>query len=149
MRILQGEDGFTSVNFMLMMLVLIIAVGAISVDLWNLVAEHREVAGVVDGAAISAANAVDREALRQNPPQVRLRPDLAIARACSYLQTHVGVGACPGPDVRVLVEGDMVSVTMRRDVGLTLLRVFSGLNAALDTSPIGVMATSTAGATRR
>ena len=142
---LNSDRGFTSVSFMLMMLVLIIAVGAISVDLWHLVAEHREVAGVVDGAAISAANAIDEGALRLDPPFLRLRPDEARGRACNYLLEYGGVGSCPGPNVDIDVNVDTVSVTMRREVSLTLLRVLSGLNPDVDASAIEVAATSTAG----
>ena len=140
----ERDGGFTSVTFMLMMLVLVVAVGAISVDLWHVVVEHREVAGVVDGAAISAAGAVDVEALRLIPPVVQLQPDQAVARACSYLQANGRVGLCPGPEVEVAVSADAISVTMRREVNLTLLRVFSGFNPDVDTSPIEVAATSTA-----
>ena len=145
----EPDGGFTSVTFMLMMLVLVVAVGAISVDLWHLVAEHREVAGLVDGAAISAASAVDVEALRLVPPMVKLQPDRAVARACSYLQAHGGVGPCPGPSAQVVVGDGSVSVTMRRDVNLTLLRIFSGFDTHVDTSPIEVTATSTAGIASR
>jgi len=144
-QILQRDGGFTGVTFMLMMLVLVVAVGAISVDLWHVVAEHREVAGVVDGAAISAANAVDVELLREVPALLQIQPDQALARACSYLQVNGGVGSCPGPEAEVVVGVSAVSVTMRRQVKLTLLRVFAGLNPEGDTSPIEVAATSTAG----
>jgi len=141
---LKEDGGFTSVTFMLMIVLLIVAIGAISVDLWHLVAEHRDVAGVVDGAAISAAGAIDTEALRNDPPLVQLQPDWATARACSYLITNGGVNACPGPDVEIVVNAGNVSVSMRRPVNLTLLKVFSGLDPAVDTSPIQVAATSTA-----
>jgi hypothetical protein len=139
----EGDGGFTSIAFMLMMLVLIVAVGAISVDLWHLVAQHRELAGVVDGAAISAASAVDLEALRRDPRVVQIQPDRAVARACSYLQDH-GAGPCPGSDAEITVDGDTVSITMRRKVRLTLLRVLSGLSSGADTSPIEVTVSSTA-----
>ena len=141
---IECDRGFTSVTFMLMMLVLVIAVGAISVDLWHLVAEHRDVAGVVDGAAISAASAVDVEALRQDPPLVQLDPDRAVARACNYLQANGGVGLCPGPEAEVVVGPTGVTVTMRRDVNLTLMRIFAGLDPSADTSPIEVGGASTA-----
>ncbi len=141
---LPNDDGFTSVTFMLMMLVLVVAVGAVSVDLWHLVSEHREVAGLVDGAAISAASAVDENALRRDPPLLQIHPDRAAARACSYLQAYGGVSLCPGPDAEVVVGTDTVSVTMRRDVNLTLLKIFAGLDPDVDTSPIEVGATSTA-----
>lgn len=140
----ETDDGFTSVTFMLMLLVLIIAVGALSVDLWHLVAEHREVAGVVDGAAISAASAVDTEALRGDPPIVRLQPDQAMLRACSYLQANGGIGTCPGPEVEIVVGLDAVSITMRRHVSLTLLKIFTGLDPEANTSAIEVGASSTA-----
>lgn len=143
-RLLADEWGFTSVGFMLMLLVLVVAAGAISADLWHLVAEHRELAGVVDGAAISAANAVDTEALREDPPVVRLLPHQAISRACGYLQVRAGVTGCPGPDASVVVDGASVSVTLRRPVELTLLRILEGLNSDADTSPIEVYVSSTA-----
>ena len=141
---LHDDHGFSSVTFILMMLVLVLAVGAISVDLWHLVAEHQEVAGVVDGAAIAAASAIDEGALRLDPPLLQIDADQAVARACSYLQVNGDAGLCPGPDARVIVGTYTVSVTMRRDVDLTLLRIFSGLDPDVDTSPIEVGATSTA-----
>lgn len=146
---LHCDRGFSSVTFMLMMLVLVLAVGSIAVDLWHLVAEHRDVAGVVDGAAISAASAVDVDALRQDLPVVQLQSDRAIARACSYLQANGGVGMCPGPDAEVVVDQTAITVTMRRRVNLTLLRIFSGLDPGADTSPVVVAATSTAGVASR
>ena len=144
LRALGDDRGFTSVTFMVMMLVLVIAVGAISVDLWHLVSEHRDVAGVVDGAAISAAGAIDEDALRRDPPSLQIHANRAVARACGYLQANGGVSLCPGPDADVVVGVDTVSVTMRRDVNLTLLRVFAGLDPGADTSPIEVGATATA-----
>ena len=140
----RNDHGFTSVTFMLMTLVMVIAVGGISIDLWHLVAEHREVAGVVDGAAISAANAIDMEALRQDPPLVQLDQDRAVTRACSYLRANGEAGLCPGPDAEVVVGSDTVSVTLRRDVHLTLLRIFAGLDPQSDAVPIEVGATSIA-----
>jgi uncharacterized membrane protein len=140
----HDDRGFTSVTFMLMLMVLVLAVGAISIDLWHLVSEHREVAGVVDGAAISAAGAVDESALRVNPPVLQIDGEKAAARACQYLRTRGGVGACPGPGAEVVVGADWVSVTMSRPVDLTLLRLFAGLSPDADSSPIEVSATATA-----
>lgn len=140
----EDDGGFTSVTFMLLLMVMVFAVGAISVDLWHLVSEHREVAGVVDGAAISAAGAVDEAGLRRQPPVVQIDGAEAIVRACRYLQARAGVGVCPGPNADVIVGVDSVSITMRRDVDLTLLKLFAGLAPESDPSPIEVVATSTA-----
>ena len=140
--VFRADQGFTSVTFMLFLMVLILAVGAISVDLWHLVAEHREVAGLADGAAISAAGAVDDEALRREPPVVQIDGVEAIARACRYLQTRGGIGACPGPHADVVVGVDSVSITTRREVDLTLLKLLAGLSAGADR--IEVAASSTA-----
>ncbi len=140
----ENDGGFTSVSFMMMMLVMVIAVGGISVDLWHLVAEHRDVAGVVDGAAIAAAGAIDEDALRGDTPFLQIHAEKAVARACAYLEANGGVSLCPGPDAEVVVGTDTVSVTMRRDVNLTLLRVFAGFDPGTDTSPVEVGATSTA-----
>jgi hypothetical protein len=141
---LREDDGFTSVTFMLLLMVLILAVGGISVDLWQMISEHREVAGVVDGAAISAAGAVNRSLLREQPPVLEIDPVQAVGRACRYLQDRGGIGACPGPEVDVVVGPDFVSITMRRNVDLTLLRLLAGLSSDADTPPIEVSATSTA-----
>lgn len=140
----DGEAGFTSVSFMLMMLVMVVAVGGISVDLWHVVAEHRDVAGVVDGAALAGAAAVDRDGLRADPTMVRLQPEEATTRACDYLRSYGRVSLCPGPEADVVVGPDTVTVTVRRSVGLTLLQILSGLDPGADTSPIEVGATATA-----
>ena len=141
---LRKDGGFTSVSFMLLLMVLILAVGAISVDLWHMISEHRAIAGVVDGAAISAAGAVDQTLLREQPPALEIEAAEAVGRACRYLQERAGIGACPGPDVDVVVGPGSVSITMRRDVNLTLLKLFAGLSSDADTSPIEVSATATA-----
>lgn len=146
---LRSDAGFTSVTFILMTLVLVVAVGAIAAELWHLVAEHREVAGLADGAAIAGASAVDVDELRADPPSVVLKPEHAEARACAYLQANGGVGACPGSEADIVVTADTVTVTMRRDVELTLMRIFSGLDPSADTSPIEVAASSTAGLATR
>lgn len=146
---LREDAGFTSVNFMLMALVLVVAIGAISAELWHLVAEHREVAGLTDGAAIAGASAVNVDALRADPPSVVLDPGHAQARACAYLQANGGVAACPGAEAVIVVTADTVTVSMRRGVDLTLMRIFSGLDPSADTSPIEVAASSTAGVATR
>lgn len=144
------DAGFTSVTFMLMLMIMILAVGGISVDLWHLVAEQRRIAGIVDGAAVAAAGAVDVAAFRETPdlPPV-LDASRAMARGCDYLREHGGISVCPGRDADVVVEGGTVTVTLRRDIHLTLLKLFAALDPRTDTSVVEVAASATVGIATR
>ena len=150
LRRFNPDGGFTSVTFMLMLTVMILAVGGISVDLWHLVAEQRHVAGIVDGAAVAAAGAVDVVAFREAPdlPPVLDEPR-AIARGCDYLREHGGISVCPGTEADVAVEGGTVTVTLRRDVRLTLLKLFAALDPLTDASAVEVVASATVGIATR
>ncbi len=141
---LSGDQGFTSVTFLLVLMLLIITMGALSVELWHLISEHRQVAGIVDGAAISAAAAVDEAALRAGSPPV-LDSSAAIGRACVYLQEHAGLAVCPGPDASIEVVDGTVTVSLRREIDLTLMRVLAGFDPQGNYAPVEVVASSTAG----
>jgi hypothetical protein len=123
----------------LLLAMMVLFLGGISVDLWRVLSDHREVAGIVDGAAIAGATAIDADALYADLP-ARLDASLARERVCSYLAEHAGVpaGQCPGPDVEVGIATDTVFVRYRRDVPLTLLRAVSVFGG--DADPIRVSA---------
>ena len=123
----HGDSGFSAPIILLAMSILVIGIGGISVDLWRVLSDYREVAGLVDGAAAAGATAIDETALYEDPDDIRLDPSLALDRTCDYLATRAGVprGACPGPTVEVLVTQQTVGVSLQRDVDLTLLRLLT------------------------
>ena len=136
----SGEGGFSAAIFIVLIALMVMLVGGVAVDLWRVLAEHRQVTGLVDGASIAGATAVDSEALYAGEP-ARLDAALATARTCDYLSRHGVAAPCPG-EVEVTVGAETVTVTLRRDVDVTLLALLS--LAGGEVAPIEVGATSTA-----
>jgi hypothetical protein len=131
-----------------MVAMMLLIIGGLSVDLWRVLAEHRDVAGLVDGAATAGATGVDTEAIRADPEApILLEPGEARLRACEYLEHHGGLAPnCVAPGVGVSIVGDSITVRMERDVDLTLLRIVQALSG--DLAPIRVGAEATAAALR-
>ncbi len=138
----RAEGGFSTPVMVLFIALLVLLLGGISVDLWRVIAEHREITTLVDGAAIAGATAVDEELLYAEPG---LAPQLdeaeAIARVCDYLFRNGVAASCPG-DVDVVVGVADLTVTFERDVDVTLLRLLTLAGGSVD--PIEVGSTSTA-----
>lgn len=141
MSVLHREDGFSSPILIAVFAFMVLFIGGVSVDLWRVLSEHREVAGLVDGAAIAGATALDVDALYDDEP-ARLDPVLARDRVCQYMAFHDGLplGDCPGPQLGLTVGLDVVTVSYERDVPLTLLNAVSLFGG--DTDPIAVSAVS-------
>lgn len=98
--------------------VAVLFVGGIGLDLWRIAAERRELAGVVDGAALAGASVIDEAAFRA-AGVVQLDPDRAASAACTYLRQHARPAlACGG----VAATPEAVRVEAERTVGFTLLR---------------------------
>ena len=114
--------------------------GGISVDLWRVMSDRRELAVVADSAAAAAASAIDVDHWR-NAGEVRLLHDQAAELAESVVAQHVVAGELAAP-IGVAVAGDTVQVTMTREVELTLLRILSAGD-----DPLVVRVVSTARAT--
>lgn len=117
---LRDEAGSVTI-WMLGLAVAVLLLGGIAVDLWRIAAERRELAGVVDGAAIAGASAIDQRSFRTTG-RVELDVAAAGAAACSYLRMHTdpplgcgGVGATP----------TVVRVEAERAVDIMLLRVLA------------------------
>lgn len=122
----------------------ILLLGGVSVDLWRVLGEYRSVAGVVDGASIAGATAVDLDRLRSEPGVVpELDMALAFDRACAYLIEHGSTTTCSGPDVSIVPTATSVTVTVTRDVDLTLLQGLNAFGNGADTSAIRVTASGT------
>lgn len=146
-RSVRSESGFSTPVIVVLIAMMVLLLGGVAVDLWRVVAEHRKVVGLVDGAAIAGATAIDEERLYAG---LDIEPTLddveAVARVCDYLARNGVLQTCPG-DVAVAVGTADVTVSFSREVEVTLLRLLT--LAGGDTSPIDVGATSTAVAQRR
>lgn len=138
----RNEGGFSTPVMVMFVAILVLLLGGVSVDLWRVIAEHREITTLVDGAAIAGATAVDEDLLYTEPG---LEPQLdeveAVDRVCDYLARNGVEQSCPG-DVDVVVGVTDISVTFSRDVDVTLLRLLT--LAGGSTEPIAVGSTSTA-----
>lgn len=109
----------------------ILTLGVLSVDLWALIAERRELAAVADAAATAAATAVDEGEWRASQVLV-LDRDEAIRRAWPLVQgleASIDFGA----------DGVTVTVSVRRTVETALL----GL-AGREAVTIGAVSVATA-----
>ena len=146
---LGRDDGFSMPVVIWIIAMIILLLGGVSVDLWRVLGEYRTVAGVVDGASIAGATAVDLDLLRSDPGQAPvLDVDAAFARACAYLVEHASVSSCASTDVVIVPTATSVSVTMTRDVDLTLLQGLNAFSGPTDTSPIRVTASGTSSVLR-
>lgn len=142
MRPAWSEGGFSTPVMVLFVALLVLLLGGVSVDLWRVVAEHREIATLVDGAAIAGATAVDEELLYTEPGvEPQLDEAEAVFRVCDYLARNGVELSCPG-QVDVVVGIDDITVTFERDVDVTLLRLLTLAGGSTD--PIAVGSTSTA-----
>lgn len=114
----RGEEGAVTI-WLLGLAVAVLFLGGISLDLWRVVVERRELVGIVDGAAVAGASVIDEASFRATG-QVRLDAPGAAAVACTYLRVHGDVG-CAG--VHAIPEA--ITVEAGRPVELTLLRILS------------------------
>ncbi|MFW2339626.1 MAG: pilus assembly protein TadG-related protein [Acidimicrobiia bacterium] len=101
--------------------VAILFIGGLSVDLWRVMSDRRELAAVADSASAAAASAVDVDHWRQHG-QVRLVDGEADLLAERVVVQHGVANELVGP-IEVVVAGDSVRVTLMKEVELTLLRL--------------------------
>lgn len=114
------DDRGTALTWLLGLLLMVLALGGLSVDLWRAFSERRLVAGIVDAAAIAGASGLDEELLRETG-DVRLDPPLATQRAADSLSSHSeGVES---PTIAVAPDGSAITVSATRPVPLTLGRL--------------------------
>lgn len=115
---LGREDGTLTI-WMLGLCVTILFLGGLSLDLWRAFTERRELAGVVDAAAVAAGSAIDEATFREDGI-LQLEPALARTIACDELRRRTAPPlTCEG----VSADAAGVEVTARRDIQLTLVRV--------------------------
>lgn len=124
-----------SVTFWLLGLAFaLMTLGVLSVDLWSLVAERRELASLADASAMAAAGAIDETAWRLSQ-HLALDRGEATRRAIAILERKADVE----PVVSFSPDGVSVRVALTRTVETALL----GL-AGRDSVTVGAAAQATA-----
>jgi Flp pilus assembly protein TadG len=106
-----------------MLSVSLLMLGGISIDLWSALGAHRDLAGIADAAAAAGASGVDTDLFRGEGlielDESRTR-DLAFQSIGSQPN---GGDLSATPVVAISGDGGSVTVTLRRQVDLTLLRL--------------------------
>ena len=122
----RNEGGFSAPIMVLIMAMMVLFIGGISIDLWRVIADHREVSGLADGAAIAGATAVDIDAYEADPTlDPVLDPAVATQRVCQYMADREAITACPSATLTVDFAPDLraIAVSFQREVELTFLRI--------------------------
>ena len=102
-------------------------VGGISVDLWRALADHRELAGIADAAAVAASSGIDAQAFR-NTGDVVLDPALAQQRGQDVIASFIAQSDAGGLDsqsISVIGGGTVVQVDLARTMDLGLLQLLA------------------------
>ncbi len=124
-RLRSNQGGFSAPIMILVLAFMVGIIGGISIDLWRIIEDHREVTGLADGAAIAGATAVDIAAFEADPTaDPILDRALAVQRVCQYMADHAAVASCPSATLTVDFAPDLtgLQVAFQRDVELLLLR---------------------------
>jgi len=114
---MRQERGSITI-WVLGLVLLVMALGGLSIDLWRGVVARKAVAAVADAAAVAGASGIDELAWRAG--DLALDPTRARALAERVILVE--------PDAadlrwRIDVTQTEVTVTVERDVALTLLRI--------------------------
>jgi len=115
----RGEEGSVTI-WMLGVCIMVLFLGGISLDLWRVFVERRDLAARVDAAAIAGASGIDEAAFRDRDVVV-LDPDRAEAMAWDNLRSQD-----PDPSLvsqAIAATPDQITVTATGTVRFTLLGV--------------------------
>lgn len=118
---LRAGDAGTITVWMLGILLLLLPVGGLSVDLWRAFDARRDLAGIVDAAAMAGASGVDPDHYYATG-EARLDPQLAYDLAAANLNSHLPT--LTDAQITVAPTRTQISVTARRELPFTLLRPF-------------------------
>lgn len=105
--------------WMVGLMMVVMAVGGIAVDLWRGLAAHRQLASLVDAAAVAAGSGIDQE-------RWRFEGELALDPAAVAVRVQTSIDAQSGElplsvDVITAPDGAEATVTALTTVELTLL----------------------------
>lgn len=135
--VLASERGSVT-YWMLGLSLLLLTVGGISVDLWGLMAERRELAVTADAASVAAASAID-EGVWRTTGELVIAPEEARRRALAVIAAQPVADEVVLPPGWLQVEGSGVTVRLETVAEVSLLRL-SGIAEV----PISAAATAEA-----
>lgn len=134
-RVHAGDDAGWVTLWLLGLALTILALGGLSLDLWRVFGERRELAGMVDAAAAAGVSGIDTERFRATG-EVRLDPVEAEALVAANLAAQADLVGLS--DVAVETTPTAVTVSASDTVELTLIR------ALVPAGPVTVRVVATA-----
>ncbi|GBD84190.1 hypothetical protein BMS3Abin02_00579 [bacterium BMS3Abin02] len=116
----MSRDRGSITIWVLGLVIMVMALGGLSLDLWRGLVVRKAVAAVADAAAVAGASGIDETAwrngeLRLDAPRARWLADRVIAAEPDAASLRW----------RVQVAPQEVTVTVERDVDLTLLQIMA------------------------
>ena len=137
-----GRDrGDAMVVWSLLLAILLLPLGGLSVDLWHGIAVQRQLQSAAEDAATAGASGIDIAVYRRSGCIV-LDPAVAVPLAQANLASQAGLGSLASVDVEVAPAGNEITVVLRKDVHLTLLKLVEGdrplvVTAEATSQPVG------------
>ncbi len=121
---LHHDERGTITLWMLGLGLLLLTLGGLSLDLWRLIGERRELVVMADAAAVASVNGVDESVFRQSGEVVLDGSEARALAERSLAAQPLGDDVILRPDWFVIeADGVTVVVTLRREVEFTLLRM--------------------------
>ena len=120
-----SENGEAMVVWCLLLALLLLPLGGLSVDLWHGIAVQRELQSAAEDAASAGASGINVNEYRQSGCVV-LDPTTAVALASANLASQAGLGPLVSTSINVAANNSAITVVLRKDVHLTLLRLVEG-----------------------
>jgi hypothetical protein len=120
-----SESGEAMVVWCLLLALLLLPLGGLSVDLWHGIAVQRELQSAAEDAASAGASGINVNEYRQTGCVV-LDPSSALELASANLASQAGLGPLVSANIEVAPNASDITVLLRKDVHLTLLRLVEG-----------------------
>ena len=102
------------------MAVIFLTVGGLSIELWNVISQRRQLSAVADAAAAAGATAINEDAYRQDG-SLLLIPQEAAKRALSTIESQPIAASQVTTEVRPTPE--LIVVEIRGQVDMVILRL--------------------------
>ncbi len=138
----DGRDrGDAMVVWCLLLAVLLLPLVGLSIDLWHGIAVQRQLQSAAEDAATAGASGINIAVYRRSGC-ILLDPAVAVPLAQANLASQAGLGDLASVDVQVAPAGNEITVVLRKDVHLTLLKLVEGdrplvVAAEASSQPIG------------
>ena len=113
------------VAWCLLLAVLLLPVGGLSIDLWRGISTQRSLEAAAQDAAVAGSSGIDITEYR-NVGCVRLDPAIAVRMAEANLGQQSVAATLSGVSVSVGPDDKSITVDLREEVPLTLLRLVVG-----------------------